>query len=168
MIPSIVFSTYQGGTSSDLAESVALDRTGSAIFVTGLTGSANFPTVNPYQSLNAGVDAFITKWAADGAVSWSSYLGGTGEDFATDIAVDSTGKPVITGGTKSFNFPTTIDALQPVLNSTEGVADAYVARFSGDGTALDYSTYLGGTGSDNKASIDGAIALDSSDNIIWA
>jgi photosystem II stability/assembly factor-like uncharacterized protein len=163
----LVFSTYLGGTDDDQNYGIALDPAGNA-YVTGYTESPiiyvnappgdPFPTVNPYQFERAGgLDAFLTKFTPTGAVVFSTYLGGTGDDLALDVAVDSDGAPYLTGVTDSTDYPRQ-SALQQTL---KGAGDVFITKFNPQGTALTYSTYLGGTGEDVAL----GIALDPSKNI---
>lgn len=143
----IVYSTYLGGTQSDRGYGIAADPSGNAI-VAGNTLSINFPASNAFQSkLGGGLgDAFITKFAADGKVTFSTFLGGNGNDQAYDVARDDDGNIIVTGFTTSQNFPVQ-KALYP--NYLGGGDDVFITKFNETGTALVFSTYLGGTGSDN-------------------
>ncbi|TLY40795.1 MAG: hypothetical protein E6K59_10440 [Nitrospirae bacterium] len=127
---------------------MAVDASGSA-YVTGLTQSFNFPTTpGAFRTTSGGGggDAFVTKLNADGsALVYSTYLGGNSIDFGNGIAVDTAGNAYVTGDTLSRNFPTTPDATQPDFG---GDRDAFVTKFDPSGSALVYSTYLGGSGSD--------------------
>src|SRR5262249_42999401 len=90
-------------------------------------------------------DAFVTKLSTDGsALAYSTFLGGSGADSGDSIAVDGGGNAYVTGQTISPNFPVTPGAFDPTYNG--GIADAYVAELSADGSALAYSTFLGGGG----------------------
>ena len=152
----LIFSTYIGGSSDDISGDIALDPNTGDILVTGGTYSTDFPTVNPLQPHNAGDwDMFVARLSADGsALLYSTYLGGSGEDRGIRIAVDTnTGDILVAGFTTSRNFPTA-NPLQ--ANYGGGRYDAFVARLSADGTALVYSTYLGGSNDDFAA----AIAMD--------
>ncbi len=156
--PVLVYSTYLGGSGDDRGNGIALDSLGNA-YVTGQTDSANFPTTNPLQPTNGtGVDVFVTKINAAGSGRvYSTYLGGSGDDFGNSIAVDSSGNAYITGNTKSSNFPTT----NPIqANNGGGIEDAFVTKINSTGTALVYSTYLGGSGDD----VGRSIAVDGSGN----
>ncbi len=93
----------------------------------------------------------------DPALSYSTYLGGSDNDFAGSIAVDSAGNAYVTGFTTSTNFPTTPGAFQPTFG---GSSDVFVTKLNPTGSALVYSTYLGGTGDDDS----GGIAVDSAGN----
>ena len=136
---------------------IAVDVDGNA-YVTGDTSSTDFPTVNPLQSGGGGAtDAFVTKLNDTGsALVYSTYLGGSSADEAFGIAVDSAGNAHLTGMTRSSNFPTA-NPLQPTLSGTR---DAFVTKLSPAGSALVYSTYLGGSSTDGGS----GIAVDASGN----
>jgi hypothetical protein len=155
----LVFSTYLGGTGADAGGQTALDAAGN-IYFTGTTNSTDFPVLRAFQPKLAGgscasparlcYDAFLTKLSPDGsAVLYSTYLGGTGEENGTDgwgtVSVDATGFIYVAGRTNSTDFPVN-NALQPAYGG--GPFDNFVAKFSPDGAALIYSTYLGGSGDD--------------------
>ena len=151
----LVYSTYLGGSGTDGGRGIAVDSSGSA-YVTGSTSSTDFPTKNPEQGKNAGdFDAFATKLSADGKTRvYSTYLGGGAADFGRGIALDSSGSAYVTGSTSSTDFPTQ----NPEQSKSAGDFDAFVTKLSPDGTALAYSTYLGGSGTDGG----NGIAVDSS------
>ena len=152
------YSTYLGGSDNDFGRSIAVDSLGSA-YVTGSTSSTNFPTtVGAFQTANAGVgDAFVTKLNAAGTgIDYSTYLGGSKDDFASSIAVDSLGNAYVTGQTRSSNFPTTVGAFQPV-GFTFPINVPFVTKLNASGTGLLYSTYLGG----GNGSTGSGIAVDS-------
>jgi uncharacterized protein (TIGR03437 family) len=153
------YSTYLGGTGADYGNAIAANAAGDA-FVTGSTTSTNFPMMGaPYQSTLKGTqNAFVSKiGAGGGALIYSTYLGGSGNDEGLGIAVDPSGAAYITGGTTSANFPVTAGAYQSTL---AGSTNAFVTRLDGGGKTLLYSTYLGGGGSDGGT----AIAIDSAGN----
>jgi YVTN family beta-propeller protein len=160
------YSTYLGGNGSDYGYGIAVDDTGAA-YVTGQTGSTDFPTASALQNANAGgTDAFVTKIiSASGVYTWgySTYLGGSGADWGRGIAVDDVHDATLTGETFSTNFPTA-SAIDPSCGSdglcNDNRSDAFVARLNSAGAALAYSTYLGGSRDDTGR----AIALDSSGN----
>jgi hypothetical protein len=151
--PVLTYSTYLGGSSGDGARAVAVDRFGRA-YVTGYTSSDNFPTKNPFQPTSGGsYDAFVAELSANGqSLVYSTYLGGSGIDAGTAIAVDAGGAAYVTGYTNSTNFPTK-NALQPNL---PGIEDAFVTKLAPGGGSLVYSTYLGGSERDSG----GGIAVD--------
>jgi hypothetical protein len=145
----LVYSTYLGGSGdADYGLGIAVDRKGSA-YITGITNSTDFPTMHPLQPTfgGGGLDAFVTKLNEDGtALVYSTYLGGSGTEFGEGIAVDREGNAYITGSTESTNFPgASTSTIQPTFG---GVRDAFVSKLNKDGTALVYSTYLGGSGGD--------------------
>ena len=148
---------------TDTATGIALDTNGN-IYVTGYTLATNFPTKNPLQTTNAGNnDIFVTKFAPDGhTLVYSTYVGGKDFDTPGGIAVDHNGNVVVTGYTQSTNFPT-LNAQQSTFG---GIGDAFVFKLNSNGSAFVYSTYLGGSGSENRANSDlgGAVALDPSGN----
>jgi len=140
----IQYSTYLGGSEYELLSGFALDAAGN-VTLAGETASPNFPTRNPFQAANAGEDdAFVSKLSADGALIYSTYLGGGAEDENWGIAVDGAGSAYISGSTHSPDFPTR-NAVQPQY---AGEGDAFVTKLSSTGAALVYSTYLGGAGAD--------------------
>ena len=156
----LLYSTYLGGTGTDEANGIAVDGAGNA-YVTGRTNSANFPTTpGAYQTAIAGSnDAFITKMNAAGSgLLYSTYLGVTGDNQASSIAVDDTGNSYVTGYTTSANFPTSPGAFQTTL---AGFQDAFVTKLNAAGSGLVYSTYLGGSGNSDRAN---EIALDTAGN----
>jgi hypothetical protein len=160
---SLVFATYLGGSGEDAGNSIAVDRRGN-IYVAGSTKSADFPNVRAVQEAPAGnQDAFVAKIAADGShVVYATYLGGSGWDEARGIAVDGTGDAYVTGKTESLDFPTR-GALQSRCVLAEGggcAGEAFVTKLSADGSAILYSTYLGGNGGDSGA----AITVDAAGN----
>jgi hypothetical protein len=147
------YSTYLGGSGRETGESIAVDSSGAA-FITGLTTSTNFPTTpGAFQLAYGGglQDAFVTKLEANGAaLSYSTYLGGTGSETGHSIAIDSSGAAYVTGLTSSSNFPITAGAFQTVL---AGSSDVFVTKFEASGATLSYSTFLGGSGLDSGSSI---------------
>jgi hypothetical protein len=158
----LVYSTYLGPGSSNFGYGIAVDSSGNA-YVAGITSSSNFPTTaGAFQTIYGGgsSDLFVTKLNATGtALIYSTYLGGSGSDGNSVpgggfIAVDGSGDAYVTGGTSSTNFPTTAGAFQTSLRGTQ---NAFVTELNVTGTALVYSTYLGGNGSDSAR----GIALDS-------
>lgn len=143
----LVRSTYLGGGGSDEATGVAVDTPGNA-YVVGTTDSTNFHIANAPQSANAGgSDAFAAKVDASGALTYSTYLGGSGNDVGAGVAA-ADGNAHLTGATGSTDFPTT-NPLQP---ANAGSFDAFVTKLGPAGAAV-YSTYLGGTGYDVGAAV---------------
>jgi len=153
----LIYSTYLGGSGDDLGSGIALDSSANA-YVTGSTLSTDFPTNNALQGTNGGLnDAFVAEITPDGqTLVYSTYLGGSGQDYGNGIAVDSAGNAYVTGQTLSSDFP----IMNPVQSTNKGSSSAFVSKISAGGTALAYSTYLGGTGYD----LSYAIAVDSAGN----
>src|SRR6266567_338073 len=152
------YSTYLGGSvGSDFGVAIALDSAGSA-YVAGMTDSLDFPTVNAIQSTSHGnLDLFVTKINAGGnALVYSTYLGGSGNDFNPDVAVDSTGNAYLTGLTGSTDFPTK----NPFQSAIHDAADVFVTEINAAGSGFVYSTYLGGNDFDGG----NGIAVDSTGN----
>ena len=154
---SLIYSTYLGGNGTDHAAGIAVDTAGNA-YVTGGTTSTNFPTASPLQAASGGSqDAFVTKLNASGnALVYSTYLGGSGGaagslEAGSGIAVDATGAAYIAGSTSSSNFPVTAGAVQSTYSG--GGDDAFVTKLNPAGSALLYSTYLGGSSVDYATGI---------------
>jgi hypothetical protein len=148
--PSLAYSTYLGVSNGDAGFGIAVDSSGNA-YVTGITNSSNFPiTAGALQPTFGGgsTDAFVTKLNSTGSVLlYSTYLGGSNGNGGEGIAVDSSGNAYVIGNTFSSDFPITSGALQPTLGGGE---DAFVSKLNSTGSALLYSTYLGGSGSDES------------------
>jgi len=163
----LVYSTHFGGDSNnDACTAIALDSTGNA-YITGHVLSGDFPvTSGAFQTVaNAsnGYNTFITKLNPQGSgLVYSTYLGGSGSDQATSIAVSGSGIAYITGQTTSIDFPTSSGAFQTQPGFVAGYGDlnAFVTALNSAGTALVYSTYLGGNYSDTGS----GIAVDSGGN----
>lgn len=173
---SLLFSTYYGGTNNDVALAIAVDPSG-APYVAGFTTSADFPLQSPLQARFGGSgansqiitgDAFVFKLSPDGSrVVYSTYLGGSADDVAVGIAVDASGNAYVAGSTFSSNFPT-VNAMQSSYGG-QGASDyfrmssgdAFVAKINPPGSALAFSTYLGGSDDDRAF----AIAVDGAGNI---
>jgi uncharacterized repeat protein (TIGR01451 family) len=145
----LVYSTFLGGSGLDAGNSIVLDAAGN-VYVAGETASQDFPgTLNGFQPANAGgSDAFVAQLDPSGAVLvYATYLGGTGLDRGTGVAVNASGKLLVTGQTSSANFP----LLNPFQGTSGGGTDAFVAELDPtlQGTAsLLYSSFLGGTADD--------------------
>lgn len=154
-----IYLTYLGGNNVDEGNGIAVDAAGNA-YVTGSTASTNFPLQSAIRSSNAAsVDAFITKLnPAGSALVYSTYLGGSATDYATAIAVDSSGNAYVTGIVTSDDFPV-VNPIFPKLAS-HAVDDIFVTKLNAAGSALVYSTYIGGGSVDDPY----AIAVDSSGN----
>ncbi len=142
----LLYSTFIGGSGDEEVFGMIIDAPMNA-YLTGRTTSTNFPTLTPLQSKNGGGanDAFVTKINPPGtAIVYSTYLGGTGDDQGQGIAIDTARNAFVTGSTTSSNFPRR-DFIQASLS---GPSDAFVSKLNLAGTALIYSTYLGGSSAD--------------------
>ena len=149
--PGLLYSTYLGGNSSDIGNPVAVDAAGSA-YVTGETNSDDFPTTaGAFDRARNGTDAFVTKLNPAGTgLVYSTFLGGGSTDRGRGIAVDGAGSAYVTGMTESNNFPVTPGAFDTGRNGI----DAFMTKLNATGTApLLYSTFLGGSGTDQGFSI---------------
>jgi hypothetical protein len=160
----LVYSTYLGGGDNDSGEGIKVDSAGNA-YVGGDTFSTNFPTASPIQAANGGNgDVFVLKVnAAGNALVYSTYLGGSLRDACEDLAIDSAGNAYLTGDTESDNFPTA-NAFQGTNGGTVLLQDAYVTKINAAGSALVFSTYLGGTGGE----VGFGIAVDSAGSVYLA
>ncbi len=147
----LVYSTYLGGSGTDSAEGIAVDAAGAA-YVTGYTNSADFPVEAAYQwGLRGPSDAFVTKLVPAGnMLTYSTYLGGGGEEAGRAIAVDTAGSAYVTGYTSSTDFP-----IQSAFQTTfqGGHRDVFITKLTPVGKTLAYSTYLGGSGMDEGTGI---------------
>jgi hypothetical protein len=157
-IGDLIFSTFLGGTDRDWAYGVAFDDSDNIIF-TGHMTSDDYPTLDPLRPFSGGEEAVVTKLSSDGqTIQFSTYFGGSGDDFGIDIAVDSDGNIVVAGLTLSEDLPT----LGAHQESFGGDIDGFIAKISADGQNLLFSTYLGGTGQDGFW----GVSVDSSDSIV--
>lgn len=167
----ILYMSYLGGSGEDVADAIAVDGDGN-VYVTGMTRSADFPTVSPVQAAQGGQacaappcsDAFVAKLnAAGNTIVFSTYLGGSkNEDSglldlgsrttALGIAVDQDRNVYVTGVTESDDFPVKNGA----AGTRSGSADAFLTKLRSDGQAVLYSTYLGGSGTEYS----GDVAVD--------
>ncbi|MBM3753930.1 MAG: hypothetical protein FJW38_08120 [Acidobacteria bacterium] len=162
----LAYSTYLGGNSTDRCYAVAADNAGSA-YVTGRTSSTNFPVTEsapqsayrggaPQTNMAgspigvAGSDVFVAKLNPTGSsIVYATYVGGSGNEVATAIAVDGQGAAYVGGVTNSVNFPVTQGAFQTAYGGAQGqtdfnVGDAFVLKLNPAGTSLVYNTLLGG------------------------
>ena len=148
----LLYSTFLGGMDLDLANGIAVDSQGQAV-VAGMTTSLNFPlTPGSVGALRRGRrEAFVLKLLPDGSdVVFSTILSGSMDETGYDVAVDANDSIFVTGSTNSTNFPTTAGAFQTAL---AGGMDAFVAKLSSGGDALEYSTLLGGEADDGAEAI---------------
>src|SRR5262249_27111211 len=142
----LVYSTYLGGSGFDSAGGLAVGA-GNA-YISGGTTALDFPTPpGAFDTLPDGNDALLTKVSASGStLVFSTVFGGAGSDGASGVAVDAAANIWVTGATGSSDFPITVGAADSSYN---GGTDAFIAQFNPSGSTLVYSTFLGGTLSDN-------------------
>lgn len=155
----LIYSTYLGGSGGDEGSAIVVENTTGNVYLTGTTDSIDFPTTpGAFATGLSGIfDVFVTKLnAAGSALIYSTYLGGSLEDFGSGIAIDTLGSAYVTGETRSLNFPTTPGAFSTVFNG--GLNDAFVTKLNASGTALAFSTYLGGS----SGELGFSIAVDAS------
>ncbi len=156
--------TYIGGNSDEVTNDIKVSPSG-MIFITGWTDSANFPTTSGAYNesgYSSTKDVFVSKFSSDFTnLSASTYLGGTGQDEAHELAFDSSGNVYLVGYTTSQNFPTTAGAYDRILNLGWTGTDAFVSKLTSNLTELARSTFLGGI----YADVGVAIALDNVDNV---
>ncbi|HUP14789.1 MAG TPA: SBBP repeat-containing protein [Acidimicrobiia bacterium] len=166
--PAVEYSVELEGGANEEGHAIAVDAAGNA-YVAGFTGSENFPTSGALQPAKSGLyDAFITKLDPTGAVVWSTFFGGSGDERAHGIALDDDGNVIVMGRTDSDDLPT-VNASQA---SFGGGIDAFVAKLTPNGSGLVYSTYLGGSGDEAGSSVDflatreGAVTVDATGNAL--
>jgi hypothetical protein len=157
----MIYSTYLGGRENDIGHAITIDTDGNA-YVTGLSNSPDFPTVGAIQPSfrgGDGDDTIVVKINSAGtSLVYSTFIGGSGDDESRAIAVDAAGNVIITGYTRSHDFPT-INALQPNFGGASH--DIFVTSLNASGSGLRYSTYIGGSGSDYGR----GLAIDADGNI---
>jgi hypothetical protein len=140
---SLIYSTYFGGSGNDYVIDLAFDSSGN-IWGTGATFSTLFPTTsNAYDSSHGGsTDCVVFQFANNGSLQYSTYIGGSGQDWGRFISIDRNDAVWISGDTTTDTFPTTPDAFN---ESYSGFRDAFLLSLAPNGTDLYYSTYLGGS-----------------------
>ena len=145
----LVYSTYLGGSNTNYGAGITVDASGDA-YAAGFTKSTDFPTTpGAFQTTLRGVgNCFVTELNPTGtALVYSTYLGGSGGDQANSVAVDISGNAYLTGRTQSTDFPTTPGAFQTTGPPRSSIAYAFVTKLNPTGSALMYSSYLGGSSS---------------------
>jgi uncharacterized protein (TIGR03437 family) len=172
--PTLSYASYFGGSDDEASRGMAVDASGN-MYITGCTFSNNLHvTSGSFQpSFHGGTaggvlggDAFVAKFSAAGTLAYVTYIGGGQDDLGSAIAVDAGGNAYVTGYTDSTDFPTVVGSFQTKFQGSGGNkwygpgGDAFVAKLNPAGSALVYSTYLGGSMDDRGT----AIAVDSAGN----
>jgi hypothetical protein len=145
----VLWSTYLGGAAADVTFGAATDAFGN-VYVAGSTSSFDFPVLSAAQPVKRnGADGFVTKLGPAGGLLYSTFFGGSNDDAVRGIFVDAFARAHVTGGTNSPDLP----LFQPVQLPQGGPSDAFVAILGASGAAIEFSTYLGGTGDDAGAAV---------------
>lgn len=163
----LVYATYLGETAADKTHGIAVDTQGNAYLVGETNGGIKRTLGAPQPTSGGGVDAFVSKLSNRGVLTYSTYLGGVGNDIAYGIAVDGRGNAYVAGLTGSASFSTPVFPLKGAIQGTLGgnrggfgMLDAFVAKVNSCGSGLLYSSYFGGTFVDSAT----AIAVDAGGN----
>jgi len=154
--PTLVWSSYLGGTGDDQGNDVTVDSSGN-VYIVGYTqtvtptdGTEPPPVITLQPEEGKSFEAFITKLDPSGAILFKTYFGGTGVDEAHSVALDAVGNIYVTGYTTSTDFPT----VNPFQANMAGVQDAYVLKMNSSGDVIQFASYLGGSRSDRGYGID--------------
>lgn len=145
---SLLYSTYVGGVHDDEALDIALDKAGNS-YIVGFSASQNFPiSANAYQTTRKNIGTYVrnvvvAKFSPSGALLYSTFIGGSVNDYGYSIALDSNNDAFVTGYTNSSDYPTTANPIQSALSP--GGKTAFLSELSPNGTTLKYSTYYGPT-----------------------
>ncbi len=155
----LIYSTLYGGSKEEFSSAVSVAPNG-IIYISGATYSEDLPlsaysldsTYNDKISDSGDVFVAILDEAATRLI-YSSYLGGSGDDFAYDLAIDDSGNFYVTGSTSSTNFPVSVEAFDKNFNDDNpdiGKGDGFVTKFKWNGRKIKYSTYIGSTGTERS------------------
>lgn len=147
----LLYSSYLGGNLNDYGMALGIDSKNN-YFITGFTRSKNFPVNDSaYQKkLNGFSNCFITKFSPKNSLSWSTYLGGSKEDYSNALTIDRNDNVIIAGQTTSSDFPATPNAVQSYI---KGPSDAFGAKFTNDGQSAAWITFYGGDDEDLASDI---------------
>ncbi|MFB3905244.1 MAG: SBBP repeat-containing protein [Acidobacteriota bacterium] len=146
--PSIVFSTYFGGKGGETVSDVAIGHD-DYVYIAGQTDSTDLPDGSGALKRSGGANGFVAKFTPAGALVYIAYIGGSGTDGVSGIAIDAANNVFVTGGTYSDNFPTTAGAYKTQRQN----ADVFVAKIGSNGASLVYSTLLGGSSTESSVDI---------------
>jgi hypothetical protein len=158
----LVYARVLGGSGAEFGNGLALDTQGRAYLI-GSTTSTNLPVGSPLQADNRGSsDAFVSILDSSGKTEYATYLGGSAVDIGTGIAVDASGGIFITGFTLSADFPLVRPFQNRILRNCpdgQGCGDAFVAKLNPAGSALEFSTFLGGSQDENSTAVTSSIGF---------
>jgi hypothetical protein len=165
------FATYFGGSATDRANDVAQWRDPATstqyYYITGVATSPGMPgpTGGTYTTMQPGTDLFLTKLDAAGWPVWTTYFGGSGGDYGTDLVIDAAGNIIVFGGTNSTNLPVTPGCFQPVVGQKPGfsISDVMLAKFTSAGIVV-WATYFGGP----EVEMPGDVTVDAAGNVYMA
>ncbi len=158
--PVLVYSTYLGGSGDDEPSGIAVDSTGT-VYLAGYTDSTDFPLDTLGSPSSGSTHVFVAKLDPTGSnLVYADYIGGNNDDYGYALVLDSAKEVYVTGSTASSDFP----MVNPYQDTYPGSFNGFLAKVSADGSSLLYSTYLGGNGSDQPASI----AIDSLGSVLVA
>ena len=161
--PTVNISTYLGGSLDDGISNIKTDDSGN-IYIVGYTNSNDFPVRGPYSGQVGGVDAVVSKFTSDGrTLLYSTYLGGTLDDYGDSVVIDPSGNICLAGPTASYDFP--VYRAYKKSHGSPGTDDCFLTKLSPAGDAILYSTFMGGSGTDRPYA---DIAMDSSGMIYLA
>jgi beta-propeller repeat-containing protein/centrosomal CEP192-like protein/ASPM-SPD-2-Hydin domain-containing protein len=148
--PVLLYGTYLGAAGGEQASGIAVDSTGS-VYIAGYTDSADFSLTTFGSPAASSNHVFVAKLDPTGSTFvYADYLGGNGDDYGIGLALDSSNNVYVTGSTTSTNYPT---VNPPYQSAALGPYTGFLSKISADGSSLVYSTYLGGSGFDEPASV---------------
>jgi uncharacterized repeat protein (TIGR01451 family) len=158
--PTVSFATYIGGSDEDLALGIAVDKY-TDVVIAGSTRSADFPLFTPLETYHPGTcgeracrDIFVSKFNPTGTkLQYSTYIGGSNDDVATQVVLDMAGDIFVVGYTLSTDFPVTSRAFQKTFGGGTVTGDAFFFELASKGIGLEYASYLGGSGEDEAYGI---------------